>query len=96
MLTFLQCIPDNYDPGNLMPPEEDDDIGVFLDDEVSNENAIAQRQHALMEQFRACTVNALQHFIPFCSKKQLPSHVCICYAKQGHLCQLMRTSWIGI
>ena len=29
---------DNYDPGDLMPPEDDDDMGVFLDEEMANED----------------------------------------------------------
>ena len=29
----------DYDPGNLMPSYKDDDMGVFLDEEVANENA---------------------------------------------------------
>ena len=58
---------DNYDPGDLMPPEDDDDMGVFLDEKMANEdeedadeNAVAQRRRALMEQFRAYTANAFK------------------------------------
>ena len=63
---------DNYDPGDLMPPEDDDDMGVFLDEEMANEdeedadeNAVAQRRRALMEQFRAYTANAFKHYDVF-------------------------------